>query len=565
MSYATTFNGGNSMAVDLSNKAAGIRLDTTVSPAEIQAKIKEHYPNLQNQNLINMQTPLSYDTFQNQPQIINSNQAVQYNPYQTPYQAPYQVPYQAPYQNYQMTASYPVYQQPVQNVQTPYYNNMPQPVYQTAQTSYIQPQTVNNTPYVQTAQNTAYIQPNTQASYSVPQPALYDTTSAYQNNTSQNTQPSGQNLDINSNNYLPDTVFETNNPQGLEAYYAEVSNKEGIISKGIDKIKSLFNMKGSSKDAQSAIEQYNGGLISYDEAMNKIKEYENKQSSSTGAVTTALSAIGAYIGSAYTASKGSSSGKAAMIAALIGAGVKMFAGVLDRSTNKTAGDNLSAKELISDVSKGAIAGAITSGASSLSSDKFIVPSGSNGAITGAITGAATGITDYSIDTIKNGSEFSINDMISNSVKYAAGGTAIGALTGKISSKFIKTNPKIINQASASSGNTAGNLRTQTKITSFDDCKSLLQSGNNVSSTERVAAIKEGVKYETDEGVRKLYQQFLDNPNEETLKKFYRAASKKYHPDLAANKSVEAAGEKFVYYGNLQSFAEKNMALFQKAA
>ena len=156
-------------------------------------------------------------------------------------------------------------------------------------------------------------------------------------------------------------------------------------------------------------------------------------------------------------------------------------------------------------------------------------------------------------------------MISNSVKYAAGGTAIGALTGKISSKFIKTNPKIINQASASSGNTAGNLRTQTKITSFDDCKSLLQSGNNVSSTERVAAIKEGVKYETDEGVRKLYQQFLDNPNEETLKKFYRAASKKYHPDLAANKSVEAAGEKFVYYGNLQSFAEKNMALFQKAA
>lgn len=565
MSYATTFNGGNSMAVDLSNKAAGIRLDTTVSPAEIQAKIKEHYPNLQNQNLINMQTPLSYDTFQNQPQIINSNQAVQYNPYQTPYQAPYQVPYQAPYQNYQMTASYPVYQQPVQNVQTPYYNNMPQPVYQTTQTSYIQPQTVNNTPYVQTAQNTAYIQPNTQASYSVPRPALYDTTSAYQNNTSQNVQPGGQNLDINSNNYLPDTVFETNNPQGLEAYYAEVSNKEGIISKGIDKIKSLFNMKGSSKDAQSAIEQYNGGLISYDEAMNKIKEYENKQSSSTGAVTTALSAIGAYIGSAYTASKGSSSGKAAMIAALIGAGVKMFAGVLDRSTNKTAGDNLSAKELISDVSKGAIAGAITSGASSLSSDKFIVPSGSNGAITGAITGAATGITDYSIDTIKNGSEFSINDMISNSVKYAAGGTAIGALTGKISSKFIKTNPKIINQASASSGNTAGNLRTQTQITSFDDCKSLLQSGNNVSSTERVAAIKEGVKYETDEGVRKLYQQFLDNPNEETLKKFYRAASKKYHPDLAANKSVEAAGEKFVYYGNLQSFAEKNMALFQKAA
>lgn len=106
---------------------------------------------------------------------------------------------------------------------------------------------------------------------------------------------------------------------------------------------------------------------------------------------------------------------------------------------------------------------------------------------------------------------------------------------------------------------------QKEIKSFDDCKNLLQSGNNVSSTERVAAIKEGVKYETDEGVQKLYQQFLDNPNEETLKKFYRAASKKYHPDLPANKGVEAAGEKFVYYGNLQSFAEKNMTLFSKAA
>ena len=81
----------------------------------------------------------------------------------------------------------------------------------------------------------------------------------------------------------------------------------------------------------------------------------------------------------------------------------------------------------------------------------------------------------------------------------------------------------------------------------------------------MAAIKEGVKYETDEGVRKLYQQFLDNPNEETLKKFYRAASKKYHTDIAANKSVEAEVEKFAYYGNMHSFAEKNMAIFQNAA
>lgn len=562
MSWAATFNSGNSMGTDLSNKMAGIRLDSNISPAEIQAKIKKYNPELQNQNILNTQNQAQTDTFQAQNNTQNAA-PVQYNTYGPPL-----------YQGYQMTANYPVYQQGAYtNYQQTggYYNNMPQPVYQTAQSPYIQPvYTQAGTQMQSPVQNgaQAYQTLNNNGMQTQAPQAVLNQAQMYQNNVYEPAQTNGQNLDINTNDYTPlsfSSEPSTENASQLETYYASVSDKGGIISKGTDKIKSLFNMKGSSKDVQNAIEQYKNGLISYDEANNKIKEYESGQNSSTGALTTALSAIGGYIGSALIASKGTGAGKTAAAAALIGAGIKAAAGIFDRATNKVSGDTLNLKDLTTDVSKGLITGAITSGASMLSSDKFIVPSAANGAITGAITGAATGVTDYSIDSIAGNGDFSINDMIAQSVKYAAGGTLIGAGTGKISSKFIKPDSKILNQSSASSGNTVPNLRAKTEIKSFDDCKNLLRSGNNVSSTERVAAIKEGVKYETDEGVQKLYQQFLDNPNEETLKKFYRAASKKYHPDLPANKGVEAAGEKFVYYGNLQSFAEKNMTLFSKAA
>lgn len=80
MSWAATFNSGNSMGTDLSNKMVGIRLDSNISPAEIQAKIKKYNPELQNQNTPNIQNQAQTDTFQAQNNTQNAA-PVQYNTY----------------------------------------------------------------------------------------------------------------------------------------------------------------------------------------------------------------------------------------------------------------------------------------------------------------------------------------------------------------------------------------------------------------------------------------------------------------------------------------------------
>lgn len=422
MSWATTFNSGN-MGNNLSNKMANIKLDTTVDTAEIQAKINEHFKPVQTtgqttnvQNNSQMQPQTTFNGGIQQDAFVQNNQMAQNQTF-TPYQP--QMP------NYQNIS----YNQPMQYMQpnVQYY----QPVYPQAQAYY--------------PQSTAYSMPINQY-----QPVQNSQTytpqqveTAYSRNAVETASGVGQNLNTDSASYIPNFNGESDGGiEKLQMAYAGARANQGVISKGIDTIKSLFSMKGTSKSAKNAIENYQKGTISYNEAMKEIETFEEKSKTSTDSITSAFSAIGAFTGAAIMKAKGGTTAKMFALAVGLGAGIKTLMGVGERGTNQVSGDALDATKLFKDLAQGSINGAITGGVSIAASNPSKISTTSSGALTGAISGSLMGVTDYSINCVDENKEFSINDMISQSIKYAVGGLMLGAGTGALTGKVL--NKKITN-------------------------------------------------------------------------------------------------------------------------
>ena len=421
MSWATTFNSGN-MGNNLSNKMANIKLDTTVDTAEIQAKINEHFKPVQTtgqttnvQNNSQMQPQTTFNGGIQQDTFVQNNQMAQNQTF---------VPYQLQAPNYQTIPNNAgaQYVGPMQ-----YYN----PSYQNVQTYYPQNSGyMAQAPQYQPVQNVQTYQPQ-------------QVETAYSQNAVETASGVGQKLNTSSATYVPNfDGLSEGSFEKLQTSYIEAKASQGLISKGIDTIKSLFSMKGTSKSAKKAIENYQMGTISYNEAMKEIENFEEKSKTSTDSITSAISAIGAFAGASIMKAKGGTTAKMFALAVGLGAGIKTLMGIGERGTNQLAGDTLDATKLAKDLAQGSINGAITGGVSIVSAKPSMVSTTSSGALTGTISGSLMGVSDYSINCIDENKEFSINDMIIQSLKYAVGGLMLGAGTGALTGKVL--NKKITN-------------------------------------------------------------------------------------------------------------------------
>ncbi len=576
MSWAAEFNSGN-MGNNLSSKMANIKLDTTVNQAEIQAKINEHFK------------PVG--TSQNNSQTVQNNTAVQdvYTNLQLQPQVQTYTPYQNVAPNYQNIQ----YQQPIQYMQPnmQYYNYQQMPAYQPPQAGFSMPVTVP-------CQQPVYMQPNMQY-YNYQQMPVYQPQQAYvpqqvetaynAANTPDASFQNGQNLDTDTSKYIPNFNGSSEGSlENLQASYMNARMSQGVISKGIDGIKSLFSMKGTSKSAKKAIEKYQMGTITYNEAMNEVKKFSDKSKSSTTMLTSALSAIGGFVGAAAMKSKGGTTGKIIAAATVLGSGIKALAGLGERSTNSIKGDSLNAANIVKDLAQGAINGAITGGVGVLTSSSSKISSASQGSVTGAISGSAIGITDYSIDCLTDKEKsFSFNDMIIQSLKYAIGGAVIGAGTGALTGKIFKNNPEMQSTGAASAGNGANAagaasgtkpVKTQSsaELTYENITKEMkTNASGHYTQTEVVddctQALGRAVKLENDSEITSLYEKFqkADTAQEKlsALDKMYKKLAHKYHPDVTTEQNAQSAwnlyseifgtkgnvgGKKALlyYYGNL---------------
>lgn len=524
MSWATTFNSGN-MGNNLSNKMANIKLDTTVDTAEIQAKINEHFKPVQTtgqttnvQNNSQMQPQTTFNGGIQQDTFVQNNQMAQNQTF---------VPYQLQAPNYQTIPNNAgaQYVGPMQ-----YYN----PSYQNVQTYYPQNSGyMAQAPQYQPVQNIQTYQPQ-------------QVETAYSQNAVETASGVGQKLNTNSATYVPNfNGLSEESFEKLQTSYIEAKASQGLISKGIDSIKSLFSMKGTSKSAKKAIENYQNGAISYNEAMKEIENFEEKSKTSTDSITSAISAIGAFAGASIMKAKGGTTAKMFALAVGLGAGIKTLMGIGERGTNQVAGDTLDATKLAKDLAQGSINGAITGGVSIVSAKPSMVSTTSSGALTGAISGSLMGVSDYSINCIDENKEFSINDMIIQSLKYAVGGLMLGAGTGAITGKLL--NKKGAEQIAAG---TKEMTQTKNLPLSYENIGKTMKtnSSGNFTGDEVIEdcteALNKAMKLEKDSEIISLYEQFTKagtaKEKSDLLNKLYKKLAVKYHPDTTTVQNAQDA-------------------------
>ena len=241
-------------------------------------------------------------------------------------------------------------------------------------------------------------------------------------------------------------------PSEVDLLYEEmekVNKEQGLISSLWNDLKCITNIGSSTEKCEKAIEKYKNGEISFEEASQKIAEFQSKQKNSVNIfanVLTGLTAV-AVVGSAI-ASGGLSLGVIALGAG-VGAGTKAGLKFLDRATNKVQGDAVDAKQIAKDALSGATDGAISVATMGIGSSALVgktiteqtvkqtvIQGVKMGAFDGAVSGAVTGASDYAIEAaFEENVEFDGKEMLKTASINGIVGGVLGGVLGGASSKI----------------------------------------------------------------------------------------------------------------------------------
>ncbi len=219
----------------------------------------------------------------------------------------------------------------------------------------------------------------------------------------------------------------------LEQRLEEIEDKQGFLGQFCNGVKEFTNLGVSASDCESMLEDFKKGKITFEEAVNYIEKYENKQDNMTGLLSNVLTGIGAITATIAAMGTGPIGwGVAIAQGAPIGAFLKTSINTLDRATNDIKGDTLSAKTIAKDV----ISGAMTGATSAVSSGVGIgIRSGKaltsivNGAKCGAICGSASGAASYLTDVAFDDDKFSFGKLTTNTLLSGATSATVGAVVG----------------------------------------------------------------------------------------------------------------------------------------
>lgn len=247
---------------------------------------------------------------------------------------------------------------------------------------------------------------------------------------------------------------ETTNPinQGINSLnesFSEVQDEQGLIGKLWNGFKNLTGLGLSSNDVQEKIEQYEQGEITYEEALDTIESFSDKQE---GAVNLIANTITGVATAGITIATGGAG--ALLMGAAIGGATKAGVKTLDRATNNVEGDALDAKEILKDTVTGAVDGMVSAATAGIikapiagQTVKQAVKQGAiQGATSGAITGGVTGAADYTVNTIADDEEFTFEGLLKttaqNAITGAVFGGVLGGITGGVSQNALNKKVKI---------------------------------------------------------------------------------------------------------------------------
>ncbi len=248
---------------------------------------------------------------------------------------------------------------------------------------------------------------------------------------------------VNSDNNIDESIFNTVNQsttkeedvEALEAQLAAIQAKNGAILDGWNNFKEATNLGTSAEKCDKAIEQYQNGEITYEEAEQIINEFGAKQDSSLNLfsnITTSIAAIGTVAAVAATIATGGLAAPAA-IAIGAGAGALTKAGfkAADRATNEVEGDALDGKELAKDALSGTVTGGLATFSMGTASTAKTLGAAVKGCTkTGLITGSISGASNYAIDcSFDEDKDFEASEFVKTTAENAVIGGAVGAIMG----------------------------------------------------------------------------------------------------------------------------------------
>ena len=272
-------------------------------------------------------------------------------------------------------------------------------------------------------------------------------------------------------------VFGNDNPvqqeqssASLRQEFASVQEEQGFFGKLWDGIKSLTGIGLSSGKVENAITQYENGEISYDEAMQTVQSYQQKQDDGVNIITNVATGL------ATTCLTFGTGGLGLLFGGLIGGAAKAGLKTIDRASNGVAGDELNGKEIIKDVITGGVDGTLNvltggmAGKAGSTLGKSILGGAIQGAKAGAISSGAAGATEYITDSILDeDKEFNLGEFMSytatNAVSGGVFGGAMGGITGGI--KYGRNTSKTM-YSGIESENTIKNPKDWYKSGSADD-------------------------------------------------------------------------------------------------
>lgn len=229
----------------------------------------------------------------------------------------------------------------------------------------------------------------------------------------------------------------------LKAQLEAVQNEQGILGKAWNGIKNFFCMGLSSNDAKEAIEQYQKGKITFEEAQETIEAYDKKQENAVNIIANTATGI-ATAGIAVA-----TGGFGALAAgALIGGATKAGLKTLDRATNSIEGDAIDVKQIAKDGLTGAIDGAVSTVTAGMikapvagqAVSQAVKQGIIQGAKAGLVSGAATGAGDYAVEAaFEKDVDFTIEGFMTSTAQNAIAGGVMGGVMGGITGGIQQNN------------------------------------------------------------------------------------------------------------------------------
>ncbi len=217
-------------------------------------------------------------------------------------------------------------------------------------------------------------------------------------------------------------VFDTeNNAKELENELKSVQEEQGFIGKAWNGIKSIFG--GGSSKVEKNIEKYKNGEITFEEAQESIKKYQDGQKMSVdvvGDIASGILAVGAFslaIGSAVVTG-GASLPIALGIATAAGAGSKI---AIKASDSAVGGREYSLKDLGYDAATGAVNGLLAP-----------VTNGIGASVTKTI-GTKMGLT-----VVKEGTEEVIEQGVKQGIKSIITQQGVDVIGGTLKARAFAT-------------------------------------------------------------------------------------------------------------------------------